>query len=72
MAKCKLCGKSVTIAPVYHPSCAGEILEQVVGELCDQYCYFAHELKSQVILEEEYCSCCPLIKLLTQGEMNYD
>ena len=61
--ECKHCGKSIRFPVAFHAACyelaAGAIMEKV----CDKYCRFPCECKSQEELDE-HCDSCELIELI--------
>ena len=67
MANCKICGKPVQTAPVQHPECWEKEVEAMAEVFCDNYCRFPREAANEDEMQEFYCGCCPLIKVLNLG-----
>ena len=59
MAKCKICGRPVTAAPVVHQDC----LEELLGQNCDQNCKWPVVCLDQDRLDV-HCAQCPINKFL--------
>lgn len=62
MANCKVCGKPVKSAPVFHERCFERVLESVSERIYEDYCRHSQGNKSAAALEE-LCSECPLNQL---------
>ncbi|MBE6582054.1 MAG: hypothetical protein E7648_02165 [Ruminococcaceae bacterium] len=61
--ECKHCGKPIRFPVAFHTACfelaAGAVMEKV----CDKYCRFPCECKSQEELDK-HCDACELVELL--------
>ena len=61
--ECKHCGKPIRFPVAFHNACfelaAGAVMEKV----CDKYCRFPCECKSQEELDK-HCDACELVELL--------
>ena len=66
MASCKICGKPVKCAVVYHAACWEAEANKVAETFCDGYCRFPRECGSQDELER-HCDSCVMIRLLNFG-----
>ena len=68
MATCKICGKPVTAAHVFHPDCWEEKVSQAVEEFCDHFCKFPTVSKEEEwgeYMRDNICATnCPFISLL--------
>lgn len=66
MANCKICGKPVRRAKVFHSACWETEAGKVAEKFCDEYCRFPRE----ELTEEEFqrhCDDCALVRLLNLG-----
>ena len=52
MAKCKICGKAVVTAHVFHRECWQEEVEKLAQVFCDNYCRWPRECPNQDELED--------------------
>ena len=43
MANCKICGKPVRSANVFHPGCWETVTHRMAETFCDEYCRFPRE-----------------------------
>lgn len=66
MANCKICGKPVRCANVFHSACWETEAGKAAEKFCDEYCRFPQELKDEDALQER-CNDCALVKLLNLG-----
>ena len=66
--ECKHCGKPIRFPVAFHTACfelaAGAVMEKV----CDKYCRFPCECKSQEELDK-HCDACELVELLNLMSM---
>lgn len=62
MAKCKICGKAVVTAHVFHRECWQEEVEKLAQVFCDNYCRWPRECPNQDELEDKHCDSCDLIR----------
>ena len=67
MPKCKICGKPVVAANVFHSACWEREANKMAEEFCDNYCRFPLESTNEEELHEQHCDSCPLVKLLNLG-----
>lgn len=67
MAKCKICGKAVVTAHVFHRECWQEEVEKLAQVFCDNYCRWPRECPNQDELEDKHCDSCDLIRVLNLG-----
>lgn len=67
MPKCKICGQPVRAAPVMHPACWESKAEDVISEFCDDFCHGPVVSEDEGVLEENYCSRCPVTRLPELG-----
>lgn len=67
MAKCKICGKTVVTAHVFHRECWQEKVEKLAQVFCDNYCRWPRECPNQDELEDKHCDSCDLIRVLNLG-----
>lgn len=65
MAKCKLCGKPVKSAPVWHAKCLEGRLMDAEQQMCDECCRFPRELDADELVEQ--CCMCPLVEVVKIG-----
>ena len=65
MANCKICGKPVVAANVFHSACWENEASKVAEEFCDNYCRFPFECEQDDL--DEKCDNCPIAKLLNLG-----
>lgn len=47
MAKCKICGKAVVTAHVFHRECWQEEVAKLAQVFCDNYCRWPRECPNQ-------------------------
>ena len=66
MAKCRICGRSVTSAPMYHKKCVTERLDKLTDEVCKNICRYRPLCKDEDELIEQHCLYCPLVEILEQ------
>lgn len=66
MAKCKICGKAVVTAHVFHRECWQEEVEKLAQVFCDNYCRWPRECPNQDELEDKHCDSCDLIRVLNR------
>lgn len=66
MANCKICGKPVRCANVFHSACWETATGKVAEKFCDNYCRFPREIKDEDALQE-HCDDCALARLLNLG-----
>ena len=59
MANCKICGKPVVAANVFH----GDCLEGLAEQICEEYCRWPWECREQEELDVK-CAACPLNRLV--------
>lgn len=52
MANCKICGKPVRAARVFHSACWEKAAEEMAQAFCDEYCRWPREAGSQEELEQ--------------------
>ncbi len=64
MAKCRICGRTVTAAPMYHRKCVTERLDKLTDEVCKGICRHAAEGLSEQEMVDRYCLMCPLVEIL--------
>ena len=67
MANCKICGRPVRCANVFHSACWEREAHKVAETFCDEYCRWPREYTDQDSLEELHCSDCVMIRLLNLG-----
>lgn len=67
MAKCKICGKAVVTAHVFHRECWQEEVAKLAQVFCDNYCRWPRECPNQDELEDKHCDSCDLIRVLNLG-----
>ena len=67
MAKCKICGKAVVTAHVFHRECWQDEVEKLAQVFCDDYCRWPREVKDRRDLIELHCSECVVAELLRMG-----
>ena len=67
MANCKICGKPVHTANVFHAGCWETVTARMAEEFCDEYCRFPRETEDADSLQELHCDNCPLIRVLHLG-----
>ena len=67
MPNCKICGKPVVAANVFHSACWEMEANKVAEKFCDNYCRFPKEAANEEELQEKHCDSCPLVKLLNLG-----
>ena len=66
MANCKICGKPVRAARVYHAACWEKSAEEMAQVFCDEYCRWPGEVGSQEELEQ-HCDSCLMNRLAELG-----
>lgn len=67
MARCRICGESVTAGPAYHAECLKEQAYELATSLCEYACKYLEGELSLYITEEtqhEICETCPLSQLM--------
>lgn len=64
MAKCRICGRSVTSAPMYHKKCVTERLDALTDEICKDVCRHRREIPDEWDLINGHCLTCPLVEIL--------
>lgn len=67
MPNCKICGKPVVAANVFHSACWQAKAYKMAEEFCDNYCRFPLEAANEEELHEQHCDSCPMAKLLSLG-----
>lgn len=67
MPNCKICGRSVKTANVFHSACWETQAHKVAEAFCDTYCRFNRMGLDEVGLNELHCSDCALIRVLNLG-----
>ena len=67
MPNCKICGKPVVAANVFHSACWESEANKVAEEFCDNYCRFPRDAKDDEILHKAHCDNCALVRLLNLG-----
>lgn len=67
MANCKICGKPVRTANVFHAGCWETVSQRMAEEFCDEYCRFPREAEDEDSLQELHCDSCPLIRVPNLG-----
>ena len=67
MASCKICGKPVVAANVFHSACWESEASKVAEKFCDHYCRFPREAANEEKLHEAHCSKCPMAQLFNLG-----
>lgn len=67
MANCKICGKPVQCANVFHSACWETAAGKVIQVFCDDYCRWPRECSDEAELEEQHCDSCALVKVLNLG-----
>ena len=67
MPRCKICGKPVSSATVIHGECLEQLISGVKCEMCDNFCRWPHEARTQEELDA-ICKHCPLDLLDEIGE----
>lgn len=46
------------------PKTVPDILDEIVEQMCDEYCRFPYEIEDEDRLYKEKCENCPLTRLL--------
>ena len=64
MAKCRICGRAVTSAPMYHRKCVTERLDKLTDEACKDICRYTAEKLNERDMVDSYCLMCPLVEIL--------
>lgn len=59
MSACKICNQPSNVKTVSHTACRDELMEV----MCDDYCRWPREVRSQAELDEK-CSICKIVELL--------
>ena len=67
MANCKICGRPVRCAPVFHASCWETAAGKTLSEFCDDYCRWPREIQDEESLQELHCDNCALVRLVNLG-----
>ena len=67
MANCKICGKPVRCANVFHSACWETAAGKAIQTFCDDYCRWPRECTNETELEEQHCDSCALVKVLNLG-----
>lgn len=67
MANCKICGKPVRCANVFHSACWETAAGKTIQTFCDDYCRWPRECANETELEEQHCDSCALVKVLNLG-----
>ena len=67
MANCKICGKPVVAANVFHSACREHEANKMAEEFCDNYCRFPLEAANEEELHEQHCDSCPMVRVLNLG-----
>lgn len=67
MANCKICGRPVRSANVFHSTCWETTAEKMAETFCADYCRWPLECADQDSLEELHCSDCALVRVLNLG-----
>ena len=67
MPNCKICGQTVSAAPVFHPACWEEAAHLMAAKFCAEYCRFPRECKDEDDLADNHCGSCHIVRLLNLG-----
>ena len=65
---CKHCGKPIRFPVAFHTACFELAAGAVMETICDKYCRFPCECKSQEELDKQ-CDACELVELLNLMSM---
>ncbi len=66
--ECKRCGKLIRFPVAFHTACFELAAGVVMETICDKYCRFPCECKSQEELDK-HCDACELVELLNLMSM---
>lgn len=67
MPNCKICGRPVRCANVFHSACWEKATQDIAEKFCDDYCRWPRECKDEESLQELHCADCALIRVLNLG-----
>lgn len=67
MANCKICGRPVRSANVFHSACWETAATRTAEIFCSDYCRWSRECTDNDSLQDLHCSDCALVRLLNLG-----
>ena len=67
MANCKICGRPVRSANVFHSACWESVVKTMAETFCADYCRWPRGCTDQDSLDELHCSDCALVRLVNLG-----
>ena len=65
---CKFCGTPVASGRVFHGNCWERKADQIVEDMCDNYCRWPREIDDPDDLHELHCNDCPMSRLAQMGQ----
>lgn len=69
MAKCKFCGKPVTVSPVWHDECWEEAVDKIAAQICDGLCKYRDIYgEDEEALNRECCDTCVVHEVFEVGQ----